>query len=783
MIRHWRFQPKLTLLYSVLFLVIFIPAIIIVQAAVVNGVTRSVERELQASGAVFNRILDLRGSQLAESADVLSSDFGFRAAVATQDAATVHSALANIADRVGASRGFVVDLDGVITTATHGPEGQAFSYADTLMDDASASSIGVIGERPHLFVTAPIRAPLVIGWIVFALELDDAATSELEALSPVQIQARILHGAVASDALHAQSMALSGSSAQVMTLDMAGEGEFIANFVPLSVSEGSPPITLVLTHALEVAFQPYRRMFAIIIALGLVGMALLAGGSWFLADRVTRPLAALTQAVNRLKDGRRANVKIETQDEFADLAKGFNRMSEEITAREAAITHMAMHDAETGLPNRRQLVDQVAQIQGQGCGELQRTLLIGIRLKRFAQVRAAIGYGLAAEYLTQIADRLRQQTETPFCARLTVNTLAVFHTVESDTTLEAYGQALADTLNGALCLEDISVDVNVLVGMVDLSCLTSAPDHALQTLELVLDHAEARGVQAMVYDPDEIQDPAENLSLMSDMRASLEAGHIQLHYQPKVDTRTGQITEVEALLRWTHPQRGFVPPDLFVKMAEETGHIAALSEWVVDRAIADQQAWAADGLNVKIGVNMSGRLLASPDFTDFMLNALSRSGLSAERLVLEITETAVMDDPETARVQLERLRNAGFALSIDDYGTGLSSLSYLKQLPVTELKIDKSFVLDLARNEQDRLLVRSTTDLAHSLGLKVTAEGVEDAESFAALQMYGCDYAQGYFISKAIPADTFSTFARDWNSRQNQQAPDVAPAAREGARA
>jgi len=218
-------------------------------------------------------------------------------------------------------------------------------------------------------------------------------------------------------------------------------------------------------------------------------------------------------------------------------------------------------------------------------------------------------------------------------------------------------------------------------------------------------------------------------------------------------------------------------------MAEETGHIAALSEWVVDRAIADQQAWAADGLNVKIGVNMSGRLLASPDFTDFMLNALSRSGLSAERLVLEITETAVMDDPETARVQLERLRNAGFALSIDDYGTGLSSLSYLKQLPVTELKIDKSFVLDLARNEQDRLLVRSTTDLAHSLGLKVTAEGVEDAESFAALQMYGCDYAQGYFISKAIPADTFSTFARDWNTRQNQQAPDVAPAAREGARA
>lgn len=763
MLQHWRFQPKLTLLYSVLFLIIFVPVIAIVQATVINGVTRSVERELQASGAVFQRIMGLRRAQLEDSATIMAGDFGFRAAVATQDAATVNSALSNIVDRVGASQGFVVDLDGTITAATGSETSQTFPYANQLNETDAYSAAALLSDRPHLLVAAPIKAPLTIGWVVFALELDQAATSELEALSPVPIKARIQDSARLDPAFQSLITRMTSGEIRLSKLTRP-EGEVLAHLVALPVLEGSAPITLVLTHDLDVAFQPYRAMFTTILLLGVAGMLLLAGGSWFLSARVTRPLAALTRAVDRLKQGQHSAVDIPSQDEFGALADGFNTMSEEITTREQAITHMAMHDGETDLPNRRHLEDQItALISTSGTHP---ALLIGVRLKRFANVRAAIGYDLSADFMRQVAQRLGQHTHAASVARLTVDTLAVSIPQTVETNLETFGEALRTQLSQAVELGTLSVDVNVSLGMVCLEHADTVQD-AVQKLELALDHGQAQGLQTLIYSTEAISDPAQNLSLMSDMQAALTNGEIRLHYQPKVDTRTGQIAEVEALLRWIHPERGFVPPDLFVEMAEETGHISELTEWVVERAITDQRLWAEKGLDVKIGVNMSGRLLSSASVTDFVIDTVTRHGADPKRIVLEITETAVMDNPDAAIAQLHRLREAGFALSIDDYGTGLSSLTYLKDLPVTEIKIDKSFVLDMASNEQDRVMVRSTIDLARNLGLTVTAEGVEDQESFAALQLYGCDFAQGYFISKAISSEAFEAFAETWNSQSD----------------
>lgn len=757
----WRFQPKLTLLYSVLFLAIFLPVIAIVQAAVVNGVTRSVERELDASGAVFERLLALRGAQLEQNALVLSGDFGFRAAVATEDAATIESALFNIIDRIGASRGFVVDLDGRITASTDEWTGEPFDYFDQLDEAFAVSGAAVLNERPHILVSAPVRTPLIAGWVVFAMELDAAATTELEGLSPVQIQARIRHGAEAEFADQALGQIPEGGHHPVSSIEMDGES-VLAHFVALPVMETSAPITLVLAHPRDVAFAPYRQMFWIIGGLGVAGMAILAGGSWFLSARVTRPLAALTRAVDRLKHGQRTAVHVDSHDEFADLADGFNTMSEDISAREGAMTHMALHDAETGLPNRRGLQDGLSSVLEQAERKAG-TLLLGLRVKRFANVRAAIGYDLSADYLNCIAERLRRGEAD--VARLSLDTLVALVPREPAADLTVLAAELHRTLGVAVALDDVCVDVNATLALVEIGVTDEGADRLVQSLELALDHAEAEGLQSIVHDPERIQDPAENLSLMSDMRAALEAGGLQLHYQPKVETRSGRVTEVEALLRWIDPQRGFVPPDVFVEMAEETGHIIALSEWVVEQALLDQQRWAAAGLDLTIGINMSGRLLANASFTDFVIDAVRAGDADPGRVVLEITETAVMDDPATALVQLHRLRNAGVSLSIDDYGTGFSSLSYLKDLPVDELKIDKSFVMELASNEQDRVLVRSTIELARSLGLKVTAEGVEDAQTLTALQLFGCDYAQGYYISKAIPADTLQAFAHSWNKR------------------
>ena len=762
---NWRFRPKLTLLYTVLFLLVFVPAIALVKAAVVNGVTRSVERELEASGAVFNQILALRGSQLEETATVLAADFGFRAAIATQDVATVESALFNIVDRVGASRGLVVDLEGQVFAATDASGGTGFDYARVLDEEQTLSTAGILSGRPHILVMSPIRAPLLIGWVVFALELNEATTAELESLSALPLQAQIVQGATLPGTSITEFAPAGPGTAQVSEV-LLPDGPALALHVSVPVADGSEPVTLVLTHAMAVALQPYQQMLWGIAALGVIGVALLAGGSWFLADRVTQPLAALTGAVKRLKDGQRAAVQLDATDEFGDLAAGFNTMSEQIASREAAITHMAMHDSETGLPNRLHLQERLGELDPAAAGSGIRTVLIGVRVKRFANVRAAIGYELAARFLNRIASRLVTDGDRSRCARVTVDTLAVIRRIAADEDFDLYCDQVRASLSSAVSMGTMSVDVNLCVAGLDLDG-SETPEQSVQCLELALDHAIAQHSDTIVYSSERIPDPTENLTLMGDMRTAIAANQISLHYQPKVDIRTGRISEVEALLRWTHPERGFVPPDVFVEMAEETGHIVELSEWVVERALTDQRAWRTHGLDIAMGINMSGRLLANRGFTDFVIAALARHQADPNQIVLEITETAVMDNPAVAVEQLHRLRDAGFALSIDDYGTGLSSLSYLKQLPVTELKIDKSFVLDLASNVQDRVLVRSTAELAHSLGLKVTAEGVEDAASFATLQLFGCDYAQGYFISKALPSEDFTTFATDWNSHED----------------
>lgn len=751
MVSNWRFKPKLTLLYTALFLMVFVPTIALVQAAVVSGVTRSVERELEASGAVFDRLIALRGSQLEEMATVLAGDFGFRSAVATQDMPTMESALFNLVDRVGASRGLVVDLDANILVATDGSAGEAFVYANSISDRAILSSAGELAGSPHIFVVAPVRAPVLMGWIVLAVELDERATTELEALSALPLDARITLGGGGFSALNPGGVMLTG----------AGEGAVYTYRVPVPVVEGSLPISLVLSHSRQTAFQPYRQMLMGIIVLGLIGVCLLVGGSWFLSDRVTRPLVVLTRAVAKLKQGRSATVDMAAGDEFGDLADGFNKMSREIASREAAITHMATHDTETDLPNRLKLEEELRADRAADVSAGQ--ALLGVRVKRFANVRAAIGYDLAAKFLSCLADRMSDEHGASF--RLTADTLAIVREVKPGKSLADTMEDLRKLLGETVQVDGVSVDVNIAVGAFDLTGMDDG-ERALQCLELVLDHAINEGLETLAYDPARMPDPAENLTLMGDMRAAMASDELKLHYQPKVDTRTGRICEVEALLRWTHAERGFVPPDLFVEMAEETGHIVALTEWVFERALRDQRAWSERGLDIAMGVNMSGRLLASRTFADYAIKALERHGADAGKVVLEITETAVIDNPDMALEQLHRLRDAGFTLSIDDYGTGLSSLSYLRELPVHELKIDKSFVLELASEEADRVLVRSTTELGHSLGLKVTAEGVEDAESFALLQLYGCDSAQGYFISKAIPADAFELFAAEWNGQE-----------------
>jgi EAL domain-containing protein (putative c-di-GMP-specific phosphodiesterase class I) len=271
-----------------------------------------------------------------------------------------------------------------------------------------------------------------------------------------------------------------------------------------------------------------------------------------------------------------------------------------------------------------------------------------------------------------------------------------------------------------------------------------------------------------VFDSGAYGDPASNLSLMSEMLLAIDAGELAVAYQPKLDFRSRAVTGVEALVRWPNHHRGPLGPDVFVPMAEETGHIEALTEWVLVRAVADQAALKSAGHDISMSVNLSGRLLHEQDFADKVLAII---GGAADRFCLEVTETAAMENPELAMRSLGRYRAAGVRVAIDDYGSGLSSLAYLKNLPATELKIDKAFVIDIADFQRDSMLVRSTIDLGHSLGMQVTAEGVETDTALSLLALMGCDAAQGYFIGRPMPLGELFEFLERWPELAMQIAP------------
>jgi EAL domain-containing protein (putative c-di-GMP-specific phosphodiesterase class I) len=250
--------------------------------------------------------------------------------------------------------------------------------------------------------------------------------------------------------------------------------------------------------------------------------------------------------------------------------------------------------------------------------------------------------------------------------------------------------------------------------------------------------------------------------MLGELRQAVDFGQLQLYMQPKVNLRTGRVVGAEALLRWNHPQRGAVPPMRFIPFAEQTGFVRVLTSWMIERTAITWRALRSQGLHMKLSVNLSTRDLMDKDLPDKIGRLLATHAVEPGALILEITESAIMDDPQRALQTLERLHEMGMKLSIDDFGTGYSSLAYLKRLPVDELKIDKSFVMNMESDIHDAKIVRSTVDLAHNLGLSVVAEGMESAKSWKLLAGLRCDEAQGFFISKPMPAEQFPQWARLW---------------------
>jgi diguanylate cyclase (GGDEF)-like protein len=520
-------------------------------------------------------------------------------------------------------------------------------------------------------------------------------------------------------------------------------------------------IRAVLQESLHASMAPYRLLKVTMSIIGGVALALAVIIAVMWGRSATRPIDLLVQAARRIEGGDYLeNVRVDGAREFERLASTFNRMQRGIAEREARIVNQARYDALTGLPSRAFAevhLEKLLQTRGD-----RSIALVLFSIKEFRDVSVSFGHQVGDEALKELAQRCLQSLQQhDFVARIGTGQFLYIldRCALADAMLRC--EELAAPFRQGITLEQISLRLDVHAGV------CAAPEHGttvselLRRADIALQDAKERQSGMAVYCSGGEEGHRRRLALSAALRDAVDRRQLTVMYQPKVNMKTRQVKSVEALLRWNHPVFGDVPPGEFVPIAERTGLIKSLTRWVISEAIVQAALWRKRGVELDVAINLSASDILDPNLAEDVLQQLRRIDLPARSLVFEITESSVLRDPVAATAHMQRLRAAGVRFSIDDFGTGYSSLSQLRRLPVDEVKIDRSFVLDANSNQDDAVIVKSIIELGHAMNLAVVAEGVENGEAWTLLDKLGCDYAQGYFISKPLSAaDLFNYIGR-----------------------
>jgi diguanylate cyclase (GGDEF)-like protein len=480
------------------------------------------------------------------------------------------------------------------------------------------------------------------------------------------------------------------------------------------------------------------------------------------------PLAgSIIERTARASDGRLLPIEL-SLSKVATEEGLFVAVVRDITERQAqrrALEHQATHDPLTGLPNRTAFMRHLGALLAKA-EHGQRAALLMLDLNRFKEVNDTLGHDVGDEVLREVARRFSAELHgSVLISRLGGDEFTVVVAdVEHRHAVERLCSRLIDTLRAPIAARGVAIEVGVSVG------IAFAPDHSRDAKELLrladvaMYVAKRNGTTFEIYNREHDKHTVRRLGMLSELRAAIEQGGMRLHYQPQVNLKTGKTESVEALVRWHHDTHGDVDPAEFVTLAEATDLIRPLTDWTLRQALADLASWNKRKVEVRVGINISARVIQDVDFPRRLEKLIRESGAQPRQIELEITESAMLVDPERARRIVKSLHSLGVLMAIDDYGTGFSSLGYLRDLRLHALKLDKSFVVDLEARAQNRVIVESTVQMAHALGLRVVAEGVETEWAKRYLESVGYDFGQGFWFARAMSAADCCAWVQRFNT-------------------
>jgi len=784
-------RARIVAVFLGLLLVVQLAGFGAIRASLSHHALTELPQRLSEGDRVLRRLLEQQAQKLSDGARLLASDYGFREAIHTSDTNTIVSALENHGERIGATQVSLYSADLSLQASSGEPLYGLEPMARRLWaaasnssgpSDAPVSEIALLGGNPYQFVMAPVRAPVVVGWVLMGFPIQAQLTTDMQSLASAQLTllARSdssqpwsvkLSSLPASQAADLATKPWDAVSDQPNMTTVSAAGEQLGTHVQWlsgTPSSGGGVVALTSLSVDEATKLPHDLQWGL-LAITLLSFAAFAVGSAYTAHRVTEPLQRLTAAADRLGAGDYTTPMADEarSDEIGHLAGAFERMRVSVSDQKDEILKLAFWDPLTGLPNRAQfrdaVRDAVSAAQQQGVANASVAVLM-LDLNRFKHVNEILGYRFGDLVLGAVAERLTQHAVrcADMIARLGGDKFAILLRSGDGELAHTVAERVSRAFDTPLTLEDQTVDMDAGIGIACWPQHASDADGLLSRAEIAMYASKQGNAGVVLYDPTLDASSAQTLSLLSELRQAINHKELRLYLQPKLSLATATVVGAEALVRWQHPQRGLVPPLQFIPFAEKTGFIRQLTLWIFEEAARHWRMLLAEGQLLTLSVNLSTRDLLDPELPQKFEALLEKHDVPAEAFCLEITESAIMDDPQRAQATLERLSGLGFSLSIDDFGTGYSSLAYLKKLPVEELKIDQSFVKCMETDEDDAKIVRSTIELAHNLGLSVVAEGVENEAVWNMLRDLKCDQAQGYHMGKPMPADTFSSWCVGW---------------------
>lgn len=731
---------------------------------------KKVTQDINVAENVYKQYLTAKESLLLTAAKVLTSDFGFKQAVATRDADTIGSVLYNHSQRIDAELMLLLDLSGKLISSNK--PNQEFSndleqMMNELLTNAEQSNFVVLDNDLYQVILLPVRAPRTIAYSLVGFKITDEVATELKNLTNMDVSFIAEQDGLVRSSLLSRPSPFSPNDYfyQATTSRIFGEQVIYRNRdLHLASLEGHS-VNVLLSADLTQSYTEFERLFFTIILLAALTIIIGVVASSLLAKNLTMPLSQLASLARQFAQGNYSvdSMSNKQSTEIKTLIDAFKNMGNDINEREQQISFAAKHDTLTGFYNRSAMLE----VLNESLAKNQDYTLVAIDIKGLRHINDKLGPRVGDDCLKAVACRIAEFSDElgGFHARIGGDEfLTVFPTTSSQNLKKGISGLMA-LLETPYMLQKLKINLRFSAGVVSYPDQGTAPDDLMRRVLIAVDSATNEHENIHHYREGEDEEHLESLLIIDELKQAIadDDGQLFMTYQPKLNFATQKVDKVESLIRWQRKNGSWVSPELFIDLAEQSGLIVELTEWVIDTVVKQVGQWQHAGIFMQAAINVSAQDIAYPGFHANLLKVLKSYSVAPALITIELTERDMIENEEKGIQALNKLKAIGVKISLDDYGVGQTSLGRLKMLPIDELKLDKCFILKLDESEKDQFIVKSTITLGHQLGFSVVAEGVETQKSLEILQDLKCDHIQGYYLSRPLKADLFEQWLEQYN--------------------